>query len=374
MKKLAAFVVILMAALLFSLPVNAAQDYGREIFDEQLRESGADALYSSLPEQTRELLSELGIYEISEDRMPGADFADILGKTGELAAKKGSAPLAAAAVCIGILLLGSVTGGSQQSALAGVGNAVGALCIYCIIITPLCSLISSVGEVISAITGFSAMYIPVMAGLLACGGHEGSASSYYTLLMGASQIITQLSAKFVIPMINVFTVLSVSASLSCEVKMSSLCSAVYKTVKWVLTFVMSIFATVLTTQTFAASSMDRVSKRALSFTVSSFVPAVGGVLSETLGAFTGSLEMLRSGAGVFIIIACGCIVLPVLIECILWRAVLTVLAAAGETFGTERMKTVFTMLSDAVGMLTAVLLCVLSVFIISTVIILIAGK
>ncbi len=373
MKKLIAFIIVLISALAFSLPVNAQSDQIKELFDEQLRASGADGLYYSLPEQTRELLSESGMDKISSESC-NADFFGILRKTFELAAMKGSSPLAAAAVCMGILLLTSLTGSSGHDALAGVGNTVGALSICCIIITPVCALISSAGEVISAITGFSALYIPVMAGLLAGSGHQGSASSYYTLLMGSSQVITQLSDKFIIPMINVFTLLSVSASLSSEVKMSSLCSAVYKFVKWTLTFVMSIFATVLTAQTFASSSMDRVSKRALSFTVSSFVPAVGGVLSETLGAFAGSLEMLRSGAGVFIIIACGFIVLPVLIECILWRGVLVVLAAAGETFGTDRMKTVFSMLSDAVGMLTAVLLCVLSVFIISTVIIMIVGS
>ena len=374
MKKLAAIIIILFCALNISLPVTAARDDGDNIFDEQLHISGADTLYPSLPSQTREMLSEMGIDGISESVLQDGCTASILEKTGALAAQKGSGIFASASVCLGILLIGSLLGEKRQAALGGAGTAVGTLCICCAVITPVCSLISSAGEVISALTGFAALYVPVMAGLLIGSGNQNSASSYYTLLMGSSQVITQLSAKFIIPLINVFTVLSVSASLSGEVRLSPLCTSLYKFVKWVLTFVMSVFATVLTSQTLAASSMDRVSKRALSFTVSSFVPAVGGVLSETLGAFTGSLEMLKSGAGVFIIIACGCIVLPVLAECFIWRAVLMLLAAAAELFGTERMKTVFTMLSDAIGMLTAVLLCVVSVFIISTVIILIAGK
>ena len=137
---------------------------------------------------------------------------------------------------------------------------------------------------------------------------------------------------------------------------------------------MSIFITVMSLNTIVTSSMDNVSKKALKFSVSSFVPVVGGVLSEAITTFSGSLELLRSGAGVFVIIASAMIILPVLMECILWQMSLFVLSSAADIAGVSQMGGVFKSVSKAVGMLTAMLFCVLTVFIISTVVILLAGR
>ena len=137
---------------------------------------------------------------------------------------------------------------------------------------------------------------------------------------------------------------------------------------------MSIFITVLSLNTMITSSMDSVTKKALRFTVSSFVPVVGGVLGDALSAFNGSLELLRSGAGVFVIIATAFMLLPVLTECIVWQLALFTLSSAADISGISRLGEIFRTVSKAAAMLTALLLSVLTVFIISTVIVLLVYR
>lgn len=386
MKKRIMFILFpLILSCFFGIPVCALNSQDENtiddtagIYDEQLKASGADKLYSSLPEETKEMLSDMGINAFDYESMDSMKAIGIFRQAVKLIGDKASGPLGTLALCLGIMLICSLVEGTDitigDKTLEGVSSAVGALCICTAIVVPMCRMISRAVEIINGASGFILLYVPIMTGLMASSGHEISAGSYYTMLMGAGQLITQLSSKLIAPIMNVFLALSVTSSLSPKLNLSSLCTMIYKCAKWVLTLVMSVFVTVLSAQTFVSASLDNVSKRALRFTVSSFVPVVGGVLSETLTAFSGSLELLKSGAGVFVIIASACIFLPVLIECILWQFSLFLLSSVSDILGLGRMKSVYGTITTVASMLTAILICILTIFIISTVIILMVGK
>ena len=368
-KRIIILIFLTLSVCFISIPVNAAEerkdDSGEditEIYDEQLIASGADRLYSSLPEETKKMLSDMGINAFDYESTDALRSVGIFKQAVELIGEKSSGPLGTLALCLGIMLICSLVEGTDitvgDKTLEGISSAVGALCICTAIVVPMCRMISRAVEII----------------LMATSGHEISAGSYYTMLMGAGQLITQLSSKLIAPIMNVFLALSVTSSLSPKLNLSSLCAMLHKCAKWVLTLIMSLFVTVLSAQTFVSASLDNVSKRALRFTVSSFVPVVGGVLSETLTAFSGSLELLKSGAGVFVIIASACIFLPILIECVLWQFSLFLLSSVSDILGLARMKSVYGTITTVTSMLTAILLCILTIFIISTVIILMVGK
>ncbi len=364
--------------IIFCFSVSAVTDETKEIYDSQLKVSGADKLYSSLPEQTRKMLGDIGMGQLDYESVGSFDSSVIFQKALELTAQNGKTPMSAIALSMGIMMICALFEGMDISpgnkALGGIISSVGALCVCTTVLIPLSSLISRSAGIINGAAGFTLIYVPIMTGLLISSGQPAAASSYYTMLMGASQLITQVCSRLIIPFLNVFLALSVTSSLPSGVKISSLCDSIFKSIKWVLTFITGIFTAVLSAQTLVAASIGNVRTRALKITVSSFVPLVGGALSDALGTFTGCLELLKSGVGVFIIIACVITFLPVLIECILWRITLSVLSAVSEILGTERIKPVFDTASSAIAVLNAVLLCVSGVFVISTVIILLLAK
>ncbi len=346
--------------------------------DDYAEISGADRLYSSLPDKTRELLSQAGIYGINADEISGVGMDDIFRIIALAAGENGNAPFGAASACMGIMLLCAAVKGAETAfsghSLAQVSSAAGALCICTAAVVPVCSLIQRSTEIINGASGFLMLYVPIMTGLLASGGHQAAAGSYYGSLMFTGEVISQISAKLISPLMNVFLALSVTTALSSGLNLSSLCKTVYKCSKWMITLGMSIFVTVLSAQTLVASSLDRVSQRALRFAVGSFVPVVGGVLSETITTFSGSLNLLRSGAGVFVIIASGCLFLPLLMECLLWQLSLSLLSGAADIMDLGRICGIFGTISTVISMLTAVMLCILTIFIISTVIILLIAR
>ena len=71
--------------------------------------------------------------------------------------------------------------------------------------------------------------------------------------------------------------------------------------------------------------------------------------------------------------AVGVLFLPVLVECLLWRGALAVLSSAAEILNTGGQAVIFKSLNSVCAMLMALLICILILFVISTVIILLVG-
>ena len=379
-KRIILFIAAAAAVFAFSVEVYAASDENdlSEVYKSQFEAADISSLLSGLPEETRESLASAGIGLDTDSTPQLPDTGRLLSQAAEMLASGSRTPLCGFTVCFGIIILCSMTEGfgigASEKRLQTVQNTAATMCICAAVIVPLCATIQRASQVISGAAGFMLIYAPVMAGLLSGSGHTSGAASYYTAMLTAGNAVSLLSSRLIIPMMNVFLALSVTSSVSPKMQLGSLCETVYKTAKWALTLVMSVFITVLSLNSIITSSMDSVTKRVLRFTVSSFTPVVGGVLSEALSAFNGSLELLRSGAGVFVIIASAFILLPVLFESIVWQLSLFALAAVADISGISRIACVFRTVSKAAAMLTALLLCTLTVFVISTVIVLLAYR
>ena len=370
---------IVIVIMCFSVSVCAKHNGSTDdVYKKQLESIDSQGMLSAMPEQARESLSNIGISSADIDNLTSLDTKSIFEEIISLSGKSSKAPLNSFAICIGIMLLCTVTEGFRfglaEKRLLTVQNAVGAVCVCTAVIMPLGSLIYKTSEIINGAAGFMLLYVPVLAGLLLTSGRETTAAAYYGSMMTFGNFVSAVSSKIVIPLMNVFLALSLTSAVSPKLSFGSLCGSLYKTAKQVLVFVMSVFVTVTSIQTIVTSSMDNVSKHTIRFALGSFVPVVGNVVGEAITTFNGSLDMLRAGAGVFVIIASGLIVLPVLLECTIWRMALYVLDSSAEILGLSQMRGVFKALSGAAGLLTAVIICILMVFIITTVVILVAGR
>ncbi|MBQ9460789.1 MAG: hypothetical protein IJU51_02565 [Clostridia bacterium] len=364
--------------MVMMLSLNVSAKSQNELLDAQAAGSGAESLYSGLPENTKKALSGMGITSVNAESLASLQTGRVLSGIFGMLNEAGKTPLCGIGICFGIILLCSITEGFRISSAGGsmsaVQNTVAAVCISAAVIVPLGTTIERAAGVLTGASGFMLLYAPVMAGLLISSGRQSTASGYYFSMLTAGNAVSLVASRLVVPLMNVFLALSVSSAVSPKMKLGSMCESVYKIAKWLLTFVMSVFLAVMSVNTIVTSSMDKVSSRALKFTVSSFAPVVGSALSEAFTTFSGSLELLRSGAGVFVIIASSAIILPVLLECIIWQLSLFLMSSVSDIAGLDMISSAFRSVSKAAAMLTALLLSVLTVFIISTAIVLLIGK
>lgn len=376
-KKFVMFFLLFLAVL--SLPLTAfAEDTSDEdrLHEDQYSESGVGELFSQLPEETQKSLKSAGITSPEADVLAGISIGNVFGEIANIALGEAASPMGAIPVCIGIMVLCSLVEGfklSLGSNMGAVGGTVGTLCVCACIVVPLCGVISDTCDIIRGVCGFMTLYIPIMAGLMISAGEPISGASYCTAMMTAAQAISALSSNVFLPLLNIFLGISVTSAISPRMKLSSLCDMLYKVCKWMMTFCMSVFVSVLTFQSIITTKSDGAAGRALRFAVSSFVPVVGSALGESLASVRGGLKMLKSGAGVFVIFGSAFLFLPILIRCLLWILSLNLSASVGDILGTGGISTLLRSASKVVATITAVLLCVMTIFILTTVLILIIG-
>lgn len=113
--------------------------------------------------------------------------------------------------------------------------------------------------------------------------------------------------------------------------------------------------------------------RAIKFSISSFVPVVGGALSEAFNAVKGCLSLLKSTLGGFGILTTVLIAAPPILECVLWSLGLSLCGMAAELFGLSQISTVLKTAQSVVKTLIGVLAACALFMIIATTIVTKAG-
>ena len=314
-------------------------------------------------------MADAGADCVNVDSLSGLSFESILGQIAEMAGEQSGAPLKGLVSITAILLICSMISaykGSLSQDTGAILNTAGALCIGCAVALPAVSLISQANAVITASSNLMLAYVPVMAALLAAGGSIAGAGSYYAAVLAAGEGVLQLSSRAVSPFLNMFLGLGIVSGVTPNINLGGFSAMLGKALKWLLGFSMTVFTAVLGIRQVLSGAADTVSSRAVRFAVSSFVPIVGSALSDAYRTVQGSVGLLKSGLGVFVIIALGFTFLPLLIQGVMWSFSLWLGKAAAEALSLDQSAKLLGALGSVMGAVISVMLCVMTVYIIST--------
>lgn len=339
-------------------------------------DDAVSSLDDCLSDEMRERLSHLG-YDGDISSAASIGLPELFGELVDDLSAGLSGPLSSLAVIIGVLILSSLTEGYTHSLrytdAKDIMSLVSSL-MTAVVLTPhIITLIQDSVAVISGASSLMMVYVPIMIGIMSFSGHVIQAGGYYAAVMTASQIVSQLSARFIPQVMCSFLAVSVTAGLSGAVRLRGVCDMIGRFIKWTLGIVSTLFAAVLSLQTVMARAGDTVASRAVRFTLSSLIPFIGSAVSEAYKTLQGSVDLLRSGAGVFVIIAVAVSFMPVLVRAILWLLTVNLSRYTAEALGTDAPAGLLSSASSVLGALIAVIICSASVFIISTAVLLRVG-
>lgn len=376
--KLIYIITFILFIILSSTTIYAEEEQSiNESYREQYENSGADELIYKLPKETREILSSLGVSGDNWESINNLSISSIFGQVTNMLSQESKIPVKAITMILGVMILCALCESFKLSvcnnALGNVAGVISTLCTCGIVVVPIINTVNKAAQIIHTSSDFMLVFIPVMTSIMIAGGQGTAGVSYYSLMMGTGQIVAQVSSNFVVPLLNAFLALSITSSISPRLHLSSICNIITKIIKWVLCFVMSVFTSILTVQNLVGNSADSVTGKSVKFAISSFVPIVGGALGDAFSTIQNSIKFLKSGVGVFAVIAIGFIYLPIILECLIWQMSIQISASAGDIFGLSALSDLLRATGKVISSLFAVILCCMTVFIISTVIILITG-
>ena len=360
---------------LLCLPVAAQTT---DFYEEQLAASEAETLLQQLPADTRELLEELELHTLQPESYLSLDTQTLLTGFSALLEQEMDGPLGALMTLVAVValsaLFSSLEGGAQILSLRQSYQSVATLAAGGAMLVPLCGLMETVRRAVDGVAVFMTSYIPVYAGVLAAGGAVGGAVSYQTTLMAAAQLLTWLFRSAVLPLLLVSLALGCTGAVTDGYPLDTVSATIHKTILWTLGLLSTLFSGLLSLQQMVAAAGDSLSARAVKFSLASFVPVVGGVVSEAYSTVVGCAGLLRSTVGVFGLIATVLVAAPSLVSCICWNVCLQLAATAAALFRLTPLEKLCKTAAGAVRVLIALLAVFALLMIVSTTVVVFTAK
>lgn len=367
-------IVVVISLIIFMISFSSHRVYAQDL--EGLK-SSVDTLMDSLSPQVREDLMVIGVDAVSLAEFDSISFSSISNLLGKKIPQESKTPLSCGAVVIGIIILTSILENYRDSlkrtSIKESLNVVSTLCITSTIVVPVIDLIKDSVLTVTDASNFMLLYIPIMLAILAFSGHAVSGASYYSFMILACEGVSQLSSKFIAPLLNVYLSFCVSASVTDRINLHSFLELFSKIIKWLISFTMTVFSALLTIRGMITTAYDSVTARAVRFTMSSFIPIVGAALSESYKTIQGSINLIRTGAGVFVILAIFVVFVPTIIRCVAWLFALNVCKSIAQTMSVNTPVGLIASVCSVVSTVFAITVCIMAIFIISTALLITLG-
>lgn len=380
-KRLTIYKILLILCVLLGLCILPAAAEGEsaldEMYEEQLEASGAEELWENLPLQTRELLNKLGISRLNPDMFSELSPAEAADSFIALLLEQAGAPLRAMGILLGVVLLYALMEGMRETVkeenLSKIFGVICAITACTALLVPLSGCIGRVRDAAESTSIFMFSFVPVYSGVMLTSGQPLGAASYQTVVLFVAELISLASTHLIVPLMTTALALGLVGSLSPGMKLDAAGGMINKACSWLLALTSTLFVGLLSLQGLVGAAADSLTGRAIRFSLSSFVPVVGGALSEAFSSVQGCLQLLKSTLGGFGILSTALIILPPLLECALWSLSLSVCSMMAEMFALSSLSVLFKTAQGVLKTLMGVLAACSLFMIIATTIVTMAG-
>lgn len=338
----------------------------QEVYNENYSKSGLASAFDSLPDEVKDFFSDNDI-----------DCADInwaeklSGKgvvRGIIDFFKTGLKTPALALCeiIGLLCLSAaVSAFSSTGQTNSVIEFTMSVIIALVLIYNTYSVINVAVSAIKAAGVFMLSFVPIFAGIVLASGKATASVAMSSLLLSAAETVVQLTSFVILPFMSAYLGVGISAGVSPLLKGSAIGETLKGVVMWTLGLIFTVFSGLLTVQTTVAAAADGLALRTARFMVTSFVPVAGGALGEALNVVTAAASALKSSAGMFAVVCMVIIMLPVLAELLIWRAVMGLCSISATVLSIPKAPEILKAVDSVLSVLVGLMLFISALFIIS---------
>lgn len=368
MKKICAIIILLTLILFGRAP---AVSFASDETEERLNEIAGkidESIKSSTDSDISDKLEEFSISVRNSEGFGNITLSGIITWLTETFLNSLKAPvkmlgriMAAALLCT---IFQNIS--EQGSSVSEIYNTAGILTVILSVYGCIDTAIAIITSALETLSVFMLSYIPIFASVTASAGHFAAAGSYYGSDLFLCECIAFASKTLLMPLVSVLTAMSVTGAINPDMRLGRVSFTVKKAVQWILGILTTLFTGLLTIQSTVGASADSLRSKAVRLTASSFIPFVGGAVSESYSAIKGSIGVIKTGTGAVGVIIIAIIVIPPIIAVIADRAAISLGKLFCEMLGLDRTAALLDELGTVLAIAMSVLIYFSIMFVIST--------
>lgn len=269
-------------------------------------------------------------------------------------------PMFALIIGIGVIssLLGQIKSKFNEKSTADIVHFVCFCLIVVILTTSIKKLTTSTTNTLLTMEKEINVIFPVLLTLMTGIGAVSSVGVFQPIMAVMSTIISQLILKVVLPIFIFSFTLNIIGNLSNNVKLDKFSSFLSSLFKWIIGITFTIFFAVISIQGISAGAFDSVSLRTAKFTISSYVPVMGGYLSQGMDLILASGVLIKNSIGlVGILIIISSIMSPIL-EIVIFSLMLKAVSAILQPLNNNKLTNFLHDTSKIITMLSSCIIVV----------------
>lgn len=234
--------------------------------------------------------------------------------------------------------------------------------IIVILITKVTGLIATTAKTIGSMTKLMDISFPILLTLITALGGIVSVSVYQPMMAVVSTAVVGAINAFVIPCFVATMVLSVVGHLTKNIKLERLTKFFKSAGAVTLGLMFSLFITFVTMQGITGAVSDNISVKSAKFAISSYVPILGGYLSDGFDLVMASVVLIKNALGMSGVLIMLSIILAPVIKIVVFTLGLKLIAGIIEPIGDKRMSDIIGGISENMVLLVVAILGVSFMF------------
>lgn len=224
-------------------------------------------------------------------------------------------------------------------------------------------IITSIKDAIQNLVGFSYSLIPLLLSLMIITGNMVTAGVVQPILLLIITFIGTFISNFLLPMILIGTSLGIISKISDRIQIDRLAKTFKSSVIWILGILLTIFTGVLSLETSLTGYIDGVTTKTTKAVITSAIPVVGKILSDTAETVLGSGIILKNAVGIIgVIVIVGICAMPIIKLGVL-TVIYHVLSAICQPIADKKIVDIIEQMKDTFKILLA-MVCSISIMLI----------
>ena len=367
MKKLTALLFSLLLSVFFTaVPAFAQSEEGPDLsrITEEINEKYMDTVDSD----TYQVLEENGISAGDTEGVMGIDLRKIFSGLLLSFTEQLSEPFKLLSKLAAVSVICSVAGSvcTDQPGLNELFDTTAMLSVITVVSGSVSELFEKLKDALELIERFMISYIPIFSAVTAAGGRAVTAGCYSGATVLLCETVSFVSSNLLLPLLFSMTALTIVSAVGTDKRLSAAAEGIKKTVVWLLSTVTVIFVGVLSLQGLTGAAADGLAAKSVRLAASSFIPVIGGSVSEAYSAVMGGMGVIRTTLGTVGMIALAVMALRPLLLIIAMRLVLFMARLINDMLCASRVSELLKGLDQVLGLGMSIIITAAAAFLVST--------
>lgn len=276
-------------------------------------------------------------------------------------------PMLSLIVAIGVIsnLLNGIKSKFNEKSTSGLIHFVCFLAVVVLTIGMISSIsktsVSSVNSMVSQMNAIFPILLTLMIGI----GATASAGVFQPIVAIISTYVADFFTYLILPLFMVSFVFGIINNLSDNIKLDKFNSFISSLFKWCVGLIFTLFFAVFTIQGISAGTFDSLSIRTTKYAIKSYIPIMGGYLSDGMDLILSSTILIKNAVGLVGILMIISTIISPLIEIVVFSLLLKLVSAILQPMGNNKTSNFLMSTSKSITMLSSCIIAVGFMYLIS---------